>query len=106
MTYRIEITQAIQAQIDEQVSYYLHEGVSVPTVIGWLDGLYVKLEALQAHPRLYTVASWPSKAKGIEIRRLIYGEHVLYYRVHEDTRIVEAVSFRHSKRCPWLEDKD
>lgn len=103
MSYRLKINEPIRSQIDDQVGYYLREGAGEEAVLAWLGGLYDKLELLKDHPRLYPVASWPTKSKGYEVHRLVYSEHVVFYRVHDDTRIVEVLSFRHGRRRPWLE---
>ena len=104
MTYELVISESIRGQIDQQVSAYLEAGASHDVVAQWLAGLSEKLSVLRSFPRVAPVARWPSTVVGDEIRRLTYGEHVVFYRVDDKSQRVLLLSFRHGRRRPWLQD--
>ena len=103
MTFRLAIGDAVVAQIDEQVTFLLAQGAPVSVVNAWLGGLHDRLDQLRSYPRLGTVANWPSRIRGEEVRRFVYAEHVVFYRIIEARELVLVLSFRHARRMPWLE---
>lgn len=103
--YKVLFTKTANDAIDDQVAYYRSEQVPEGTIIDWLLGLLEQVDRLDEMPRRFPVAETVSMAKGYEVHRLNFGVHAVYYRVHDDRRVVEVIGFRHGRQLPWLEDE-
>jgi plasmid stabilization system protein ParE len=95
MTYHVLYTADMQADIAAQVEYLQSQGVSADTIEEWFSGLFRLVDSLYEHPRRFSVAEAETAALGLEIRRAGYGQHLIFYRVSEQQKLVEVLSFRH-----------
>jgi len=57
--------------------------------------LLEKIESLYEWPLRFPVADLESMARGIEVRKMSFGNYIVTYRVDESAKTVEVLSFRH-----------
>ncbi len=46
------------------------------------------------------IAELESSRLGFAVRRLVFGDHLVFYRINEDEKAIEVLSFRHAARRP------
>lgn len=100
MTYRVVYTDGIKADIAEKVTELRDESVSEPTIEKWFSGLFDRIDALYEAPKRHPVAGDLSSDAGFEVRKLTYGQYLVYHRVDDDSRLVAALTLRHGRRMP------
>ncbi len=67
-----------------------------------VDEILARVEALEDYPRLGPVFS---EDYGPYLRRLILGDHIVFYRVQESRRRISIITVRHARQRPLsLED--
>lgn len=103
--YRVETPPQVNAQIDDQVEHYRDEEASEQVIIGWLSGLLDAIDSLEQLPLRFPVDPDRTAIRRYEVRRFNYGEFGIFYRVHEDRRVVEILDLRHGRRRPGHEDE-
>jgi plasmid stabilization system protein ParE len=96
MIYQVHYMPSVTAAIDQQVVYFLEQGVSVERVTAWLADLYDLIDSIEQWPRRCPIDEAISAEVDIEIRRLVFGDYLLYLRVDDDRRCVDVVHFRHA----------
>ena len=105
MTYRVLMSPKVLDAIDRHLVYLRHEGAPPDRMDAWLEGLLATIDSLYLMPRRFPVAETVMGAKGYEVRRANHGDYALFYRINEDTRMVEVIAFRHGRQRPWLENE-
>jgi len=98
MTYQVVHTPEVAARIAEQIAHLQRERVDVQTIDAWLTGLLDQIASLNEWPHRSPIAQVESAARGIEIRKMNFGDYVVFYRVDDSSQAVEVLSFRHSAR--------
>lgn len=98
MSYRIAITGVTQHAIDAQIEYLATQFGWGDRLDAWIDGLFTTIAALREWPRRYPVAEEMSSAYGREVRRALYGDYAIFYRIDESSKVVLVVGFRHCSR--------
>ncbi|MEL7484927.1 MAG: type II toxin-antitoxin system RelE/ParE family toxin [Planctomycetota bacterium] len=106
MTYLVRIAPTVRAQIEEQIDYYLGEGVSVETALAWAIELDQRFESLEKFPNRFPIDERRTQALGREIRRFEQGSFYVFYRVEDDERIVNVLDIRHTSRRPIAQDSE
>lgn len=64
----------------------------------WLETLWDRIDSLEEMPYRFIVDPIQSKRAGREIRKMIFGDYLIFYTVDEDSRRVDIVGFRHGAR--------
>jgi hypothetical protein len=103
MTYRVVYTEQFHEALDAQLAYFAQQGASETRVAGWLAELLDLVDSLNESPYRFAVAEPESAARGIEIRRVPFGEYLTFYLVDEARREVQLLGFRHGARRPGSE---
>ncbi len=92
MSYRVRYMPRVVAAIDRQVEYLLKHYTSVERVTAWLADLY----DLTHWPHRHPIAEKASAEVGTEIRRVVFGNYLIFYRVDEARQGVDVIHFRHA----------
>ncbi len=98
MKYRVIYTETAVTAIDDQATYLEEEGCPPGRMARWLSELLDTIAGLEEFPKRNTMAEFESSRLGFEVRRLVFGDHLVFYRVNEDDKVVEVLSFRHAAR--------
>lgn len=98
MTYRIVYSGPFLRDLERHVDYLMEQGVSVETIEGWYSRMFFRLEGLDVWPRLYPVDESYSEMVGYEVRKISYGDYLLFYSVDESARQVSLLAFCHGAR--------
>ena len=96
--YRVIYTHRVRNQISDQVAYFKRQNVSIEVIEDWTTRLMEKIESLYDWPLRYPVAEVESTARGVEVRKMSFGNYLVTYRVDETAKTVEVLSFRHGAR--------
>ncbi len=95
MTYPTRLTTHFRDDVDNQIAYWMDQGVAVSTVEGWLAELYDKIRRLENFPELYAIDEFQSKALDCETRKLNMGDHLVFYQLDYDQRQVIVLALIH-----------
>ena len=98
MTYRVIYTNPFLQEIEKHVDYLLAQGTAVNIITRWYDDLFDLLNSLNEMPKRFAVDPLLSKRIGFEIRKLNYGDYLIFYRIVEHKQHVELVHFQHGAR--------
>ena len=98
MTYRVLYTESVRADIAAHVRYLQDQQVSPEVIENWFAGLFDLIDSLYQWPLRYPVAEPESRAMGFEVRKIIYGRYLVFYRVDQAQHLVEVLAFRHGAR--------
>ena len=93
--YRVVFTQTVNEEIDSQVNYLIEQQVSPERLTSWLNKLLEVIDSLEQWPHRFPVSQDETAIKGFEIRKLVFGNYLVHYRVDDDGQLVEVLSFRH-----------
>jgi len=102
LRYRVDLTEEVERDIDAQVTQWRDAGVSGAVITGWLADLVERVDRLGVAPNAFPVAEIVSEVLGVPVRRLNFGEFVLFYEVDEVARVVRLLHLRHGRRRPWI----
>lgn len=95
MTYRVFYTDRVTAQVAAQVDYLREQHVSDRVIEAWFLGLFDAIDDLYDLPRRFPVDQPESERQGFEVRKLTFRRYTVRYRVDEERRVVEVLSFIH-----------
>jgi len=98
MTYRVIYTDGFLADIADHIAYLRGEHVGQDTLETWYERLFERLDTLDQMPLIHPVSESFSAEHGYEVRKMNYGEYLVFYRVHEAKRTVELMAFTHGAR--------
>lgn len=98
MTYRVLYTEQFHDDLDAQLTYLVQQGAPERRVAAWLADLLDVVDRLSESPHRFAVAEPESTARGVELRRVVFGDHLAFYRVDEELREVHLLGFRHGAR--------
>ncbi len=96
MKYGVVIAAQAEQEIGEQTEYIARDKPLAAK--NWLVKLYAAIEELEAFPRRHPVAEELSATLGFELRRMVVGNYLIFYRVDEARGVVEVLRFRHGAR--------
>jgi len=94
--YAVRVSPVVENAILEQARFIAADKPSA--AIAWLERLWDAMENLATLPERSPVSQPESEALGTDIRKLAFGDYILFYCVDHDQAIVEIVRFRHSAR--------
>lgn len=96
--YRVVYTDAVHEAMGDVLTYLRDQHVHDDTIDNWFTHLFYLIDSLGEFPRRYPIAESESLFDGIEIRRAVYGEYLIFYHVDDVRQTVEVRGFRHGKR--------
>lgn len=70
--------------------------------IRWYQSLFDTILTLRENPKRHPVAEMMSVVLGLEVRKLVIGNYLIFYHVDDNDLIVSVVRFRHAARRPLL----
>ncbi len=98
MSYRVFHTARVTAEIDAQIDYLRTQHVAERVIAAWFAALFDAIDDLYEMPKRHPVDRPESKRQGFEVRKLSFRKYVVRYRVNDDHRVVEVLSFMHGAR--------
>ena len=98
MIYRVHIAADVQNAILEQAMFIASD--SVDRALVWKDQLQLRIEKLEHMPTAYPVSELESVRVGFEVRKLNFGDYLIYFRVLEVEGEVIVVGLRHGAMMP------
>jgi plasmid stabilization system protein ParE len=98
MNYRVIYSSSVRDNVRDHVRYLVEQHVSAETIERWCQGLFGLVDSLYDMPRRFAVDTAESKRQGFEVRKVHYGRYLVRYRVDENRRRVEVLSFIHGAR--------
>ena len=98
MTYRVLYTETFHEELDAQLAYFAEQGAPESRVADWLTELLDLVDGLAESPQRHAVAGPESAARGVEIRRVTFGDYLAFYLVDEPHREVQLLGFRRGAR--------
>lgn len=96
MTYRVDIRQEAEAEIDAAFLYIYRD--SPQNARRWLRGLYKAVDSLEMFPQRCGLAR-ESQHLGVELRQYSYKSHRIIFKVDGD-----VVHVRHAAQLPFSDD--
>jgi mRNA-degrading endonuclease RelE of RelBE toxin-antitoxin system len=98
MTYSVLYTAHVTAQIEKRIDSLRSQHVSEPTIERWFGRLFDAIDDLYERPRRFPVDLAESQRRGYPVRKLIFGDYIIRYRIDESNRAVYVMSFIHGSR--------
>jgi len=98
MTYRVVYTDELIEQISCRIDQLREEHVSEPTLASWFNSLYDAIDDLSRIPGRYPIDAEESRRRGHSVRKLIFGDYIIRYRIDERRRRVDVMTFIHGSR--------
>ena len=93
MDYRLLFTQRALSDLSEIVGHIAQDDDEVASRFG--EALLDHVDLLCRFPRMGNTTR-----KRPRVRKLVHSPILVYYRVHEEKRLVEVLHFRHGSRKP------
>jgi hypothetical protein len=81
MSYEVVYTEQFHAALDAQLIYFAEQGAPESRIASWLSELLDLVDSLNESPHRFAVAEPESAARGIEIRRVTFGNYLAFYRL-------------------------
>lgn len=104
MKFTVRIAAEAEQAILEQAQFI---AVDKPQAAeNWLQEIYDEIDKLESMPRRHPASLELSTALGCDIRRLIVGEYLLFFRVDDEQQTVDVLRFRHGAQRPPLEAEE
>lgn len=98
MTYRIIYAPSFRDDLDQQVEYLINEKVTIAIIDRWFTRLYELIDGLCETPRRFSVDTIQTAATGLETRKLIVDDYLVFYQVDDERQKVNVVGFVHGAR--------
>ena len=96
MNYSVLYMPHVTAAIDQQAQYLCDQHASPDRVATWLEELYDLVDSLEQWPRRYPVDDVATAALETEVRRVSFGNYIIYFRVDDSQMCVSVLHFRHA----------
>lgn len=93
MDYKLDWTERARADLREIVEAIAADKPSA--VAGWGEDLFRHVEVLASFPLIGPTVPGVS---GHPTRRIVYGNHLVFYRVHEEPKRIEILTIWHGAR--------
>ncbi len=97
-TYVVIVAKTATLAMDEQARLIMAD--KPIAAAKWIDRLWDKIESLETFPHRNPVSEEESRVLGFEVRKLLFGAYLIFYRIQEEKVRVEVVRFRHAARLP------
>lgn len=96
--YRVFYTDRVTAEIEKRIDELRDDHAGEQVIATWFGDLFDAIDGLYYWPFRYPVDEPESERRGFEIRKLTFRKYIVQYRVHEDRRVVEVMSFVHGRQ--------
>ena len=93
MTYRVITPPGVENQILDQAFYIARD--SIDHALQWEQKLQQRIETIGELPRSNPVSEKESQAAGYEIRKLVFGDYLIFYRIDDAIDTVYILAFMH-----------
>ena len=98
MSYRVVYAEQFHEALDAQLEYLVKQGAPQTRVAAWLTELLDLVDGLEEFPRRWPVAEPESAARRAEIRKITFGDYLVFYRADDQERVVLILGMRHGAR--------
>jgi plasmid stabilization system protein ParE len=98
MSYRVIYAPSFRSTVAAQVDYLREQHAPDDIVEAWFDRLFALLDELTEWPRRYPADERMTKELGFEVRKLVYGRHVITYHVDDANHRVELLAMVHGAK--------
>jgi len=98
MKYRVVLPGHVENLIADQALYIAED--SIHRALQWERGLREAIERLGETPRANPISVPDTELAGYEVRKLIHGNYLVFYRIDDDAKTVFVEGFRHGARLP------
>lgn len=95
MTYKVIYSDNARAETSAQAAYMRAEQVGEEVMANWFERLFDAIENLYEWPKRYPIDQQQTQERGFEVRKMVFGHYLIFYRVEEESRTVEVFSFIH-----------
>lgn len=96
MSYHVLITTKAEDSINDYTLYIAQD--SLDRALAWQDRLLVQLREIGDMPRAYPVSEPDTKLAGYEVRKMVFGNYLAFYRIDDEAKIVYVEAFSHGAR--------
>ena len=100
MNYRVVYTDQFHDALEAQIKYFREEKAPASRIAAWLENVLDLVDSLDAFPLQHPVSADESALRGIELRKIIFGNYLGFYHVDEESKEVYLLGFRHGSRLP------
>lgn len=94
MSYRLVLPIDIESRIYDYAMYIADD--SPHHALTWLDDVLGRMRNIAKMPESCPISEEESEILGYEVRKLVLGSYIAFYRVDEDAKLVILAEFRHS----------
>lgn len=98
MKYEVRLAADAEASILQQAAFIAADNPRAAE--SWMAALYDAVHSLESMPRRCPLAGELSEAAGFAIHCLTIGSHSVFFRVNDETHIVDVLRFRHAAQRP------
>ena len=96
MSYRVIIFPTVENQILDQVLHIAQD--SIDNALRWEQDLRKRIMDLDELPRAHPISEPESRALGCEVRKMNFGDYLVFYRVDDSEQAVYILAFMHGSR--------
>lgn len=100
MNYRVLYTEQFHDAIDAQLRYFAEQSMAQSRVSGWLTDLFDLVDGLDRFPRRFPISEIETAVKGLELRKVAFGDYLIFYHIDDDLSTVQILGLRHGARLP------
>ena len=93
MDFKLNWTQRACADLREIVAYIARD--NSPAALAWGDELFRHVEVLASFPM---IGPMMPESAGRNVRRIVYGDYLIFYRVNQETKSVDVLTVWHAAR--------
>ncbi|MEM7682655.1 MAG: type II toxin-antitoxin system RelE/ParE family toxin [Planctomycetota bacterium] len=95
MTYRLAYTTAYLNDLERHIDWLQTQGVAPHVIEQWYEPLFERIETLPDLPLSHPIDEAFSAELNQPVRKLIFGNYLIFYRIVEAQQRIEILSFRH-----------
>lgn len=96
MTYRVVTLPTVENQILDQALYIAE--ASLDHALHWEQQLRACIKFFGELPQAHPIAEPESRAFGRDIRKVNFGDYLIFYRVDEADKAIYILAFMHGAR--------
>jgi plasmid stabilization system protein ParE len=98
MAYRFIIPAGVESRLYDYALYIARD--SPARAVAWVDDVIRQMELMVDMPRAHPVAEEESEMLEFEVRKMVLGSYLAFYRVDDSDACVILVDFRHAAQLP------
>jgi len=96
MSHRVVILPSVENQVLEQALYISQD--SIDSALQWEQALRERIMALGEFPSAHPISESASRAFAREVRKMNFGDYLVFYRVEAESKTVYILAFMHGAR--------